>query len=92
MALYNNVYIGHVETVNIDSYEKDSVVETKVVVLKLSGYDEKNKTSNYKPLRKYGEYYKITNVEPLKGLVNDRIINQAIQKTGKPEVQQLKNM
>ena len=86
MSLHNNVYIGHVETINIDNSENDSVIESKVVVLKLS---KNNNKSIYKPLRKYSEYYKVTNVEPLKGLVNDKLINQAIQKTGKPEVLQL---
>lgn len=92
MGLYNNVYIGHVETINLDVYDKDSVVESKVVALKLSGYDNTNKLPKYKPLRKYGEYYKLINVEPLNGLVNNKMINLAIQKTGKQEVKELREV
>ena len=92
MALYNKVYIGHVETINLDAYEKNSPIESKVVALKLSGFDKINKLPTYKPLRKYGEYYKVISVEPLNGLVNDKMINQAIKKTGKKEVKQLKKV
>jgi len=89
MGIYNNIYIGHVETINQDVYENDKLIESKVVVLKQSGFDEKNNIPKYKPLRKYKEYYKINNIEPLNGIVNDKIINLAIEKTGKKEVQRL---
>ena len=92
MGLYNNVYIGHVETINQDVYENDKIIESKVVVLKQSGFDNKNRMPKYKPLRKYKEYYKINNIEPLNGIVNDKIINLAIQKTGKQEVQKIKQV
>lgn len=92
MALYNKVYIGHVETINLDAYENTNPVESKVVALKLTGFDKMNKLPVYKPIRKYGEYYKVNKVEPLNGLVNDKMINQAIEKTGKKEVKQLKKV
>lgn len=98
MAIYNRVYIGHVETINLDAYEKNSPVEKKVVALKLSGFDKINKLPKYKPLRKYGEYYKVISVEPkpltgtLGNIVDDKTINQAIKKTGKPEVKLLKKV
>ena len=40
MAFYNKVYIGHVETINLDVPEKTSPIESKVVALKLSGFDK----------------------------------------------------
>lgn len=92
MAFYNKVYIGHVETINLDAYENTSPIESKVVALKLSGFDKINKLPTYKPLRQYGEYYKVISVEPLNGLVNDKMINQAIKKTGKQEVKLLKKI
>jgi len=92
MGLYNKVYIGHVETINLDAYEKTSPVESKVVALQLSGFDKINKLPTYRPLRKYGEYYKVISVEPLTGLVSDKMINQAIKKTGKQEVKLLKKI
>ena len=92
MALYNKVYIGHVETINLEAYEKTSPVESKVVALKLSGFDKIKKIPTYQPIRKYGEYYKLISVEPLNGLVNDKKINQAIKKTGKQEVKLLKKI
>lgn len=92
MGIYNKVYIGHVETINQEAYENTSPIESKVVALKLSGFDKITKLPTYKPLRKYGEYYKVISVEPLSGLVNDKIINQAIKKTGKQEVKQLKKI
>ena len=92
MALYNKVYIGHVETINLETYEKNSPIESKVVALQLSGFDKINKLPTYRPLRKYGEYYKVISVEPLTGLVNDKMINQAIKKTGKQEVKLLKKV
>ena len=91
MALYNKVYIGHVETINLEAYENNSPIEAKVVALQLSGFD-KNKLPQYKPLRKYSEYYKIINAEPLNGLVNDKMINHAIKKTGKQEVKLLQKV
>lgn len=92
MGIYNNVYIGHVETVNLEAYEKEKLIESKVVVLKQSGFDDKNQMPKYKPLRKYKEYYKINNIEPLNGIVNDKIINLAIKKTGKQEVKTLRKV
>lgn len=92
MALYNKVYIGHVETINLDAYEKNSLFESKVVALQLAGFDKINKLPTYRPLRQYGEYYKVVSVEPLNGLVNDKKINQAIKKTGKQEVKLLKKV
>ena len=92
MALHSKIYIGHVETVNLEAKERNSVIESKVVALKLIGFDEISKLPKYKPLRKYKEYYKIISVESLNGLVNDKKINQAIKKTGKQEVQQLKKV
>ena len=92
MALYNKVYIGHVETINLETYDNANIVESKVVALRLTGFDKINKLPTYKPLRKYGEYYKINKVEPLNGLVNDKIINQALEKTGKKEVKQLRKV
>lgn len=92
MAFYHKVYIGHVETINLEAYEKTSPIESKVVALQLAGFDKINKLPQYKPLRKYGEYYKVISVEPLTGLVNDKKIDQAIKKTGKQEVKQLKKV
>ena len=96
MGIYNKVYIGHVETINPDVNESVSPVESKVVALKLAGFDKINKLPTYRPLRKYGEYYKVVSVEPkpltsgLGSVVDDRVINFALKKTGKPEVKQLK--
>ena len=92
MAIYNKVYIGHVETINLEANAKTSPVERKVVALQLSGFDKINKLPTYRPIRKYGEYYKVVSVEPLTGIVSDRMINQAIEKTGKPEVKLLKKI
>lgn len=92
MAIYNKVFIGHVETINLDVPEKTSPIESKVVALQLSGFDKIKKIPTYRPIRQYGEYYKIISVEPLNGLVNDKKINQAIKKTGKQEVKQLKKV
>lgn len=92
MALHNKVFIGHVETINLDASEKTSPIESKVVALKLSGFNKLNKLPQYRPLRKYGEYYKVISVEPLNGLVNDKMINQALKNTGKPEVKLLKKV
>lgn len=92
MAFYNKVYIGHVETINLDASEKVSPIEVKVVALQLSEFDKIKNISTYKPIRKYGEYYKVIKVEPLTGIVNDKMINQAIKKTGKQEVKILKKI
>ena len=98
MGIYNKVYIVHVETINPDVNESVSPVESKVVALKLVGFDNINKLPKYKPLRKYGEYYKVISIEnkPLTGglgnIVDDKTINLAIKKTGKPEVKQLKKV
>lgn len=88
MRIHHNICIGHVETINLDVYENESLLESKVVVLKLEGND-KNNLPKYRPLRKYKEYYRLNKVEPLSGFVSDSMINQAIQKTGKQEVKQL---
>lgn len=98
MGIYNKVYIGHVETINPDVYESVSPVESKVVALQLAGFDNIRKIPKYKPLRQYSEYYKVVSVEPkpLTGgfgnLVDDKIINEALKKTGKQEVKQLKKV
>lgn len=92
MALHNKVYIGYVQTINPDAYENNSMIESKVVALHLAGIDKGNKLPQYKPLRKYGEYYKIERVEPIVGLVSDEEINKALKMTGKPEVKQLKKV
>ena len=98
MGIYNKVYIGHVETINPDVYETVSPVESKVVALKLVGFDNTRKIPKYKPLRKYGEYYKVISVEPrpltggLGNIVDDKTINLALKKTGKQEVKQLKKV
>lgn len=96
MSIYNKVYIGHVETINLDANQSVSPIESKVVALKLVGFDNINKMPKYKPLRKYGEYYKVVSIEPkpltggLGSIVDDKVINFALKKTGKPEVKQLK--
>lgn len=98
MGIYNKVYIGHVETINLDVNENISPVESKVVALKLVGFDNIKKLPQYKPLRQYGEYYKVISVEPkplsggLGNIVDDKIINQALRKTGKQEVKLLKKV
>ena len=92
MGIYNKVYIGHVETINTNAYENEPVVENKVVALKLIGFDNTNKIPRFKPLRKYGEYYKLLNVEPINGYVSDSIINKKIKELGVPEVKQLKKV
>lgn len=92
MGIYNKVYIGHVETINTEANENCSPIEYKVVALQLSGIDKINKLPKYRPLRKYGEYYKVISVEPLIGFVNDSKINKAIKKTGKQEVKYLKKI
>jgi len=97
MGIYNKVYIGHVETINPDVYETVSPVESKVVALKLVGFDTRKKPK-YKPLRKYGEYYKVISIDPkpltgsLGKIVDDKLINKALKKTGKQEVKQLKKV
>jgi hypothetical protein len=98
MGIHSKVYIGHVETINPDVLESLSPIESKVVALKLTGFDHINKVPKYKPLRKYGEYYKVISVDnkPLTGslgnIVDDKKINIALKKTGKQEVKQLKKV
>lgn len=92
MALHHKVYIGYVQTVNPDAYENTSIVESKVVALRLVGIDAQNKLPRYKPLRSYQEYYKIERVEPINGIVSDEGINRALQMTGKPEVKRLRKV
>lgn len=98
MALQNKVYIGHVETINLEAYEKTSPVESKVVALKFAGFDKINNIPKYKPLRKYKEYYKVVSVDNkpvtvgIGPFVDDRIVNEAIKKTGKQEVKILKKV
>lgn len=89
MAIYNKVYIGHVETINPNAYEKETFIESKVVALKLIGLDD-NKLPKFKPLRNYSEYYKIISVEPISGYISDVGINKKIKSTGKKEVKVLK--
>ena len=92
MALHNNVFIGHVETINPNVLENQKFTESKVVALQLVGFENDKKTPSYRPLRKYGEYYKVLSVEPILGLVSDNKINQRIKQTGKPEVKVLKKV
>ena len=92
MGLHNNVYIGHVETINTEALETENCVESKVVALKLVAFDLNKQVPTYKPLKKYGEYYKIVSVEPLIGLVSDTTINKALKNTGKKEVKVLKKV
>lgn len=89
MGIYNKVYLGHVETLNTNNKYNETYVESKVVALKLIGIDANN-MPKYRPLRKYQEYYKLISVEPLNGYVSDRLIDKAINKTGKQEVKTLK--
>ena len=89
MGIYNKVYIGHVETINPDVIENVSPVESKVVALKLASIDKVTSIPTYKPLRPYSEYYKLVSVDskplegPLGNIVDDKIINIALKKTGK---------
>ena len=98
MGIYNKVYIGHVETINPDVIENVSPVESKVVALKLASIDKVTSIPTYKPLRPYSEYYKLVSVDstplegPLGNIVDDKIINIALKKTGKKEVKQLKKV
>ena len=91
MGIYNKVYIGHVETINTNANVDEKVVKSKVVALQLQGFN-KNNIPEYKPLRKYSEYYKLISVEPINGLVSDIGINKALKKTGKEEVKVLKKV
>lgn len=91
IGLYNNVYIGHVETIDTGANMNEKVVKSKVVALKLLGFD-KNKIPKYKPLKKYSEYYKLISVEPINGFVSDNGINKALKNTGKEEVKVLKKV
>ena len=91
MGIYNKVYIGHVETINTNANINERAVKSKVVALKLLGFD-KNKIPKYKPLRKYSEYYKLISVEPINGFPSNSKINKAIKNTGKEEVKRLKKV
>lgn len=90
MGLHNKVYIGHVETINTNANKNEQFIEKKVVALKLTGFDNIKRIPTYRPLRKYGEYYKLISVEPMLGLVSDSKINRKIKSTGKKEVKVLK--
>lgn len=92
MGLHSNVYIGHVETINPNVFEKEKFLESKVVALQLVGFNNNKKTPTYKPLRRYGEYYKLVSVEPMLGIVSDSKINRKIKSTGKKEVKILKKV
>lgn len=91
MGIYKKVYIGHVETINTNANVNEKVVKSKVVALQLQGFN-KNNLPEYKPLRKYSEYYKIITVEPILGFVSDNRINRELKKTGKEEVKILKKV
>ena len=91
IGLYNKIYIGHVETINTNANINEKAVKSKVVALKLLGFD-KNKLPKYKPLKKYSEYYKLISVEPINGFVSDRGIKKALKNTGKEEVKVLKKV
>lgn len=96
MGIYNKVYIGHVETVNLDVSVHQSPIESKVIALQLNNIDKNKNIITYKPLRQYSEYYKLVSVEekPLTGtfgnIVGDKDINFALKKTGKQEVKKLR--
>ena len=98
MGIYNKVYIGHVETVNLDVSVHQSPIESKVIALQLNNIDKNRNIITYKPLRQYSEYYKLVSVDskplegPLGNIVDDKIINIALKKTGKKEVKQLKKV
>lgn len=91
MRIHNNVYIGHVETIDTLANIDERPVKSKVVALKLLGFS-KNKTPKYKPLKKYSEYYKLISVEPITGLVSDNKLERELKKTGKEEVKVLKKV
>lgn len=86
MGFHNNVYIGHVETINPNATVSEKFIVSKVVALKLVGFNNNKKTSTYRPLRKYKEYYKIISVEPILGLVSDAGIDKALRKDRKSVV------
>ena len=92
MAIHNKVYIGHVETINTYANINEKFTESKVVALKFDGYDKVKNIPKYKPLRKYGEYYKLLSVERIDGFVSDSMINRALKNTGKEEVKVLKKV
>lgn len=92
MGLHHNVYIGHVETFNTDAKENESIIESKVIALKLIDFDVNKKIPKYKAMKKYSEYYKLISVEPILGLVSDSKINKALKNTGKKEVKILKKV
>ncbi len=91
MGIYHHIYIGHVKTINLEAYGDTSLIESKVVALRLVGKDHKH-LPKYQPLRPYKEYYSIERVEPIVGLVSDTGINKALKQTGKPEVKQLRKI
>ena len=91
MRIHNNVYIGHVETIDTLANIDERPIKSKVVALKLLGFS-KNKTPKYKPLKKYSEYYKLIIVEPITGLVSDNKLERELKKTGKEEVKVLKKV
>ena len=91
MRMYKKVYIGHVETINTNAKVNEKAVKSKVVALRLVGFD-KNNIPKYKPLRNYSEYYKLISVEPVIGFPSNSKINKAIKNTGKEEVKSLKKV
>ena len=91
MRMYKKVYIGHVETINTNANINEKAVKSKVVALRLLGFD-KNNIPKYKPLRNYSEYYKLISVEPVNGFPSNSKINKAIKNTGKEEVKRLKKV
>ena len=79
MGIYNKVYLGKVETINTNAKENEPFVEHKIVALQLKGFNTVNNKPEFKPLRRYREYYKIVTVEPINGFVTDGMINQKIR-------------
>lgn len=91
MGIYNKVYLGKVETINTNAKENEPFIEHKVVALKLKGFNTVNNKPEFRPLRRYKEYYKIVKVKQLNGLfITDSMINQKIKEIGLPEVKVLK--
>ena len=92
MGIHNKVYLGKVETINTNAMENEPFVEHKIVALKLKRINSVNNKPEFRPLRKYSQYYKIVTVEPLNGYVTDNMINQKIKEKGLPEVKILKKV
>ena len=92
MGIYNKVYLGKVETINTNARENEPFVEHKIVALKLMGFNSVSMKPEYRPLRRYSQYYKVVSVEPLNGYVTDSMINQKIKEKGLPEVKVLKKI